>query len=82
MSNGDEMLDDLEFERQIGKLSDRGLQEFTARQVYETRKIVYSNTGRIDNLESNRRKTYAVTGGIGSMIGAAVVAVFNYFFNR
>ena len=82
MSNGQEMLDDLELEKRISELDDRGLQEFTARQVYETRKDVSSNTRRIKCLETRNKKTFAITGGIGSVIGAAIIAVINYFTTR
>ena len=75
----DNMLDDLDFERQIGELSDRGLSEFTARQVFEARKDIHSNTRRIKSLEGKSRKVFAISGGAGTMIGGAIVALINYF---
>ena len=78
----DNMLDDLEFEKRIAELSDRGLQEFTARQVFETRKDVSTNTKRIVKLEKKSNKIIGITGGLGSLIGAAIVAILNYFTGR
>lgn len=78
----DNILDDLEFERQMAELSDRGLGEFTARQVFEARKDIHSNTRRIRSLESKNKKIFAISGGAGTMIGGAIVAVINYFTNK
>ena len=81
MSNGN-MLDDLEFERQMGELSDRGLSEFTARQVFESRKDIHSNTRRIRSLEGKSRKIFAISGGAGTLIGGAIIGIINYFTNK
>ena len=78
MSN-DNMLGDLEFEQRIGELSDRELSEFTARQIFECRKDIHSNTKRIRTLEGKSRKIFAITGATGTMIGGAIVALINYF---
>ncbi len=78
----DNILDDLDFERQIGELSDRGLSEFTARQVFESRKDIHSNTKRIKSLENKSKKIFAITGGAGTFFGGAIVALINYFTNK
>lgn len=78
----DNMLNDLDFEKRIKELDDRGLQEFTARQVYEVRKDVSSNTKRIVSLEHKNKKVFAITGGLGSIFGGAIIAVINYFTRR
>ncbi len=78
----DNMLDDLGFERQIKELSDRGLGEFTARQVFEARKDIHSNTSRIKSLEGKNKKVFAITGGAGTIIGGAIIGVINYFTNK
>ena len=76
-----ELLDDLEFEKRITdpKLSDRGLMEFTARQVYECNKEISGHGKRIKSLESRDRKQFGVSGGIGGIIGSAIAALI-YFF--
>ena len=79
MANGNEMLGDLEFERRIGELNDRELLEFTARQVFETRKIVGSNTKRIHGLEGRSRKAFAFSGGAGTFVGGVIVGIISYF---
>ena len=80
MSDG--MINDLDFEKRISELDDRGLLEFTARQVFGVRKTVTSNTSRIISLESKSKKILAIIGGIGSIIGAAVVSVINHFASK
>ena len=80
MSDG--MINDLDFEKRISELDDRGLLEFTARQVFGVRKTVTSNTSRIISLESKSKKILAITGGIGSILGAAVVSVINHFASK
>lgn len=75
----DNMLNDLEFETQIGELSDRGLSEFTARQVFESRKDIRSNTKRIRKLENKSNKILTLTGGAGTIIGGVIITVINYF---
>jgi hypothetical protein len=53
MPNSDEMLDDLEFERQIRAIeNDRELMEFTARQVFEARKDI---NGVAKKAQSNKK---------------------------
>ena len=83
MANSKDMLDDLEFESQIAKLGDRDLMEFTARQVFETRKDVRSNSGRIKTLEDRDKKAYGkvsgISGAIGIAIGSAILFLINHF---
>lgn len=78
MNNG-EMLNDLEFEQRIGELNDRDLSEFTARQIFEARKDIHSNTKRIKSLEGKNKKIFAITGATGTIIGGAIVAIIEHF---
>ncbi len=78
----DNLLNDLEFEQRIGELNDRELSEFTARQVFESRKDIQSNTRRIKTLEKKSNKIIAITGSASSMIGGAIVALINHFSGK
>ena len=78
MSN-DTMLNDAEFENEIREMSDRQLSEFTARQVLGLCKRIKGNEGRITSLEGRSKKAFGITGGISGALGAAVVALIDYF---
>ena len=80
MPNGKEMLGDLEFEQRIGELSDRELQEFTARQVFEVRKVSANHEQRIAGLEGRSRKAFAFSGGAGTFVGGVIVGLINFFY--
>ena len=82
MPNGRYVLNDLEFENQIRDMNDRQLLEFTARQSYEITIFAHDTEKRVKNLEGKGKKTTAITGGAGSLIGAAIIAVINYFTTR
>ena len=82
MAQDDSMLDNLEFERRIGEMGDRELQEFTARESFHTHRVVRGHDKRIRNLEGKHRKALSISGGIGSMIGAAIIAIINYFTTK
>ena len=82
MPNGRYFLNDMEFEQHIKNLSDRELLEFTARQTYDVSILAASNKKRVGKLESQSNKRSGVRGGGGAMIGAAVVAVIDYFVRR
>lgn len=70
--SGNGFLTDLEVEERIQEMSDRELLEFTARQVH-------NHSKRIAALESTRRKVTGTWAGIGTFVGAAVVAAINFF---
>ena len=85
MPNGKPMLDELEYNRLIKGLSDRELQEFTARQLYDIKIIAFTNTERIGVLEKrdvSLRRAGGIGGAIGSAIGAGVVCAVNYFTGK
>lgn len=86
MPNGQEFLDDMEFERSIGKMSDRELSEFTARQVYDVKIVVGNNTNNIEKntnriykLEKKDRKWFGIIGLAGSFVGALIVVLIEHF---
>ena len=82
MPNGKEMLGDLEFEQRIGELSDRELQEFTARQIFEARKVGADHEERIAGLEGRSRKAFMFSGGAGTFVGGIIVGIIDFFTFR
>ncbi|GAG90101.1 unnamed protein product, partial [marine sediment metagenome] len=79
MPNGRYFLNDMEFEQHIKKLSDRQLLEFTSRQTYDISILARHNEKRISALEGQSNRRTGIIGGGGAIIGAAVVAVIDYF---
>ena len=73
-----EMLEDMEFEKHLTDLDDRGLMEFTARQVYDVNKTVSGHGKRLRTLENRDRKQFGISGGIGGIIASAIYALI-YF---
>ncbi len=73
---------DLQVEQQIKEMPDRELMEFTARQVYSVCSTVRSHGQRIERLEGRANKMTGLAGGIGTAIGAALVALFSHLNNR
>jgi len=71
MPNGNYILNDLHFDKEIEGMKDRDLMEFTA-------KLSYSNAIRIYNLEARDKKTLGLTGGIGVFIGGLIIGVIEY----
>ncbi len=69
MPNGQEMINDMEFEKSLSRLTGDELTRFVARQLYihckEDRKLT--------------KKTLGFTTGAASMVGAVVVSLVNYF---
>ena len=82
MPNGKELVNELDFEKQIKEMDDRGLLEFTARQVYETCEITKRHSSRIKTLEDGSKKVSTITGGISGGITAVTIAVIDYFTRR
>lgn len=82
MPNGSEMLNDLEFDKQIKEMTDRGLMEFTARQLYEHCEESNIRDGKIKALEDRDKKFAGAVGGASGLLGAAIIAVLNYFTGK
>lgn len=82
MPDGKEILNDIEFNRQIKGMGDRQLIEFIAAQTYETCQRCPKHDKRIASLEDQNKKAFGVTGGIAGLIGAGIVAALNYFINK
>ena len=77
-----EFINDLQVEQRIKEMNDRELMEFTARQVYDVCSIAGNNTKRIVSLERRGNKIMGIIGGVGTFVGAIIVAVINYFAGR
>ena len=82
MPNGRYWLNDLELESRMKEMSDRELLEFTARQSYEVCIVAQDNRKRVEKLEGKNNKMFGVSSGAGTIIGAAIVTVINYFMRR
>ena len=78
----DNMLDEMEFEKRLKEMPDRQLLEFVAHQTYEVCRDVTFQEKRIMALENINKKYFGITGGISAIIGGAIIAVINYFFNK
>lgn len=63
MPNGNETLRDLEFEQHLGKMDDRALLEFNARQTYEMARGMEVIRGDIKvnsgDIKANKRRSWA-----------------------
>lgn len=78
----DDILGDLEFEQLITGMDDRGLLEFVARQQHAMSKICPDHDTRLKRVEGRRKKSLGASGGIGAVVGAAIVGVIDYFARR
>jgi len=79
MPNGNYVNSELDFENQIGKMADRTLLEFVARQNYETCIRCDKHNVRITALENESKKISGIAGGIAGTITAIVIGIINYF---
>ena len=79
MANKDTIQKDLDFENSIGKLPDRKLLEFVARQTLEICQRCEAHDIRITGLENGSKRLSGITGGISGTLGAAIIMVINYF---
>lgn len=82
MPNGNNVINELDFESKIGALKDRELLEFVARQNYETCIRCEKHNTRITALEGQSKKISGVTGGITGTITAVIIGVLGYFFPK
>lgn len=82
MSNGTNMLNELEFEQHIAKLDDRGLIEFVARQQYEMSKVCPLHDRRLKKIEGRTKKELGASGGIGAIAGGIIMGLVDYFLRR
>ena len=84
MTNGHEMLDKMEFERELEKMGDDPVKliKFTAWRVYEISKLCPAHLERIQSLERRGKKEMGGIGGLGAVIGAAIVGVIDYLMRR
>jgi len=82
MSNGNEILNDLELEKRIKTMSDRELAEFNVRQTFEISGRCVRHNKRIKALEDGNKAASSITGGITGAVTAIVISIMNYFVNR
>lgn len=75
-------LNDIEIEQHIKEMDDRSLMEFTARQVYDVCLLAASNERRIVTLEKQGHKITGIAGTFGTLFGAAIVAIVDFFVKR
>ena len=78
----DNILDEMEFDKRLKEMPDRQLLEFVAHQTYEVCRDVTLQEQRITSLENVNKRAFGITGGISAILGGAIIAVINYFFNR
>ncbi|KKL97789.1 hypothetical protein LCGC14_1830950 [marine sediment metagenome] len=77
-----EILNKLDFEAKIKKMTNRKLLEFNSWQIYDNNLVVSRHEKRITSVEKKSNRIIGTAGMIGTGIGASVVAVINYFSGR
>ena len=77
-----EILNKLDFEAKIKKMTNRKLLEFNSWQIYDNNLVVSRHEKRITSVERKSNRIIGTAGMIGTGIGASVVAVINYFSGR
>lgn len=77
--NSKDMINQLEFEKQISTMSDRALMEFTARQTYSTCEIQRTHEKRLSALESVNKKQLSIGTGVGAVITGVVYVLLELF---
>ncbi len=81
MPNGHEILDEMDFNKKLAEMKERGeLLEFVAKQVYKISIRCPKEDERITALEGQNKKMFGLTGGVSGVIGAGIVAALNWFF--
>ncbi len=78
------MLEDAEFENQMNALGDDqpALIKFVARQQFATSKVLITHGRKIKALERRSNRTMGIIGGTGTLIGAVIASIFEYFIKR
>jgi len=74
-----EMLNELDFEKQIKDMADRPLLEFIARQSWETASKCKGYDKDIEDLKGGNRKASTISGGITGTIAGIIIALISYF---
>ena len=82
MANGNEFASELDFEQSMGKMTDRKLIEFVARQTLEITDRCRVHDQEIASLKSGDRKMSGVVGGISGTISSMVIGIISYFTNQ
>ncbi len=90
MPNGNDMLNEMDFNKKLAEMKERGeLLEFIAEQVYKINRRcpieaerITIEAGRITALEGQNRKMFGVSGGIGGVITGVIIGVGNYIWNK
>jgi len=80
--NGTNMLNRIEFDEHIKKMTNRDLLEFIAWQTYDVVILADNNKNRITKMESRNKKFMGFVGAGGSLVGAALVTVIDFFMQR
>ena len=83
------ILNEAQFETEIGKMSDRELSEFTARQLFGINRRCVLEETRIQGIEKTvatlqgrDRTEFGIAGGIGTGIGAAVITLVQFLIKH
>ncbi len=79
MSNGQQdVIQDLDFEERIKKMSERDLLEFTARQTYELNTLCDRHNSRLKKLEDNSKRNTATSTGVSAGMGSIVAILWTW----
>ncbi len=82
MANGNEMLDDTEFENRLQTLTGDDLSRFIAHQLYEHRKEDKLVAQRVIDLEARGKKFAGTVGGLSGALGGAIIAGIDYLMKK
>lgn len=82
MPNGENLLNDMEFEQRLTELEGDELTKFLARQLYAHCKSEAGHGSRIGALESRDRKVFGYIGALGTFVGGLAVGLINFIMNR
>lgn len=83
MPNGNDLIEELSFDELIKSKTDRELNEFTARKVYDICEMIETHSKQIATLEDRDRRTFGLAGGVGggvaAVLGGAIIVVLKHF---
>ena len=71
-----------EYKNEIRSMSDRGLSEFIAQQLYEHCQNEESLAERVGALEGHDKKFAGAVGTAGGVFGGAIIAVLNWLSTK